>query len=72
MYRQQCEDLPHDLVLSLERILDLKPLPDTDHLDIVGDSFNVADVINAYFPDGASRAQGNGNSIIKGLTIVLT
>jgi vacuolar protein sorting-associated protein 53 len=56
MYRQQTEVLPHHLVLSIERILDLN---DTDPLDIVGDNFNVVDVINAYFPDGASRAQSN-------------
>jgi vacuolar protein sorting-associated protein 53 len=56
MYRQQSEVLPQHLVLSIERILDLD---DTDPLGIVGDSFNVVDVINAYFPDGASRAQGN-------------
>lgn len=53
MYGQQSEELPHDLALSITRILDLKSSPDTDPLDAVGDEFNVIDVINGYFPDGA-------------------
>lgn len=53
MYGQQTEELPHDLALSITRILDLKSSPDADSLDAVGDEFNVIDVINGYFPDGA-------------------
>ena len=53
MYGQQNEELPHDLVLSITRILDLKALPETDSLDAVGDGFNLIDVVNGYFPDGA-------------------
>jgi len=53
MYGEQSEELPHDLALSITRILDLKSLPETDPLDAVGDEFNVIDVVNGYFPDGA-------------------
>jgi hypothetical protein len=53
MYGQQSEELPHHLALSITRILDLKTSPDTDPLDAVGDEFNVIDVVNGYFPDGA-------------------
>ncbi|KAI9507909.1 Vps53-like protein [Russula earlei] len=57
MYPQESEELPHDLVLSIKRILDLKALPETDPLDTVGDGFNVIDVINLYFPDEESLGQ---------------
>jgi vacuolar protein sorting-associated protein 53 len=53
MYGQQGEELSHDLVLSITRILDLKASPETDPLDTVGDGFDVIDVVNEYFPDGA-------------------
>ncbi|KAI0256226.1 Vps53-like protein [Lactifluus subvellereus] len=54
MYHQQSQELPHDLILSIQRILDLKDLPETD---IVGDGFNAVDVINGYFPDEESLGQ---------------
>lgn len=53
MYGEQSEELPHDLALSITRILDLKSPPETDLLDAVGDEFNIVDVVNGYFPDGA-------------------
>ena len=53
MSGQQSEELSHDLVLSITRILDLKAPPETDPLDTVGDGFDIIDVVNEYFPDGA-------------------
>ena len=72
MYHQQSQELPHDLILSIQRILDLKDLPETDPLDIVGDGFNAVDVINGYFPDGASRTENSSSSITKGLAMLFT
>jgi hypothetical protein len=72
MYPQQNEDLPHDLVLSIRRILDLKPSPEDDPLDTVGDGFNVIDVINAYFPDGAFVLEATANWITKGSMLFIT
>ena len=57
MYDQQSEELPHDLVLSIARILDLKASPETDPLDAVGDKFDVIQVVNGYFPDGAHPSE---------------
>jgi hypothetical protein len=37
MYRQQNEELSRDLVLSIQRILDLNASPETDSLDAIGD-----------------------------------
>lgn len=59
MYRQQSEQLPRDLVLSIQRILDLN---ETDSLDTVGDGFNAIDVINGYFPNGASKYRAHGHN----------
>lgn len=47
------EELPHELLLSIGRILDIKESPEADPLDTIGDQFNVIDIINHYFPDGA-------------------
>lgn len=58
--RQQSEELPRDLVLSIQRILDLNASPETDTLDTVGDGFSATDVINGYFPDGASKCCTQG------------
>ncbi len=45
------EQLPHELLLSISRILDLKESPDP--LDTIETQSNVIDIINHYFPDGA-------------------
>jgi vacuolar protein sorting-associated protein 53 len=47
------EELPHELLLSIGRILDIKESPETDPLDTIGGQFNVIEIINHYFPDGA-------------------
>ena len=60
MYRQQSEELSRDLVLSIQRILDLHPSPETDSLDAIGDGFSPIDVINGYFPNGASKYRTEG------------
>jgi hypothetical protein len=46
------EELPHELLLSIGRILDIKDSPETDPLDTIGGQFNVIDIINDYFPNG--------------------
>ena len=66
MYGQPSEELSHDLVLSITRILDLKASPETDPLDTVGDGFDVIDVVNEYFPDGAFVLESTANWITKG------
>jgi vacuolar protein sorting-associated protein 53 len=51
------EELPHELLLSISRILDLRESSETDPLDTVGGQFNVIDIINHYFPNGASYSR---------------
>ena len=64
MYHQQSEELSRDLVLSIQRILDLNASPETDSLDTIGDGFSAIDVINGYFPNGASEYHPEGTSYI--------
>jgi hypothetical protein len=59
------EELPHDLLLSISRILDIKESPEADPLDTLGGQFNVIDIINRYFPNGAFVLRGNTNPITK-------
>ena len=54
MYRQANEELPHELILSIQRVLDIHPGPDSDPLDALTDDFNSVDVLNRYFPDGTA------------------
>ena len=44
--------LPHELILSIQRILELHPRRDSDPLDNLSDDFDPVGVINDYFPEG--------------------
>ena len=44
--------LPHELVLSIQQILDFHPNHDSDPLDDLSDDFDPVEIINGYFPDG--------------------
>ncbi|THH12677.1 hypothetical protein EW146_g7473, partial [Bondarzewia mesenterica] len=57
MYRPSSEELPHELIISIQRVLDLHPGPDTDPLDNLSDEFDSVNVLNGYFPDEASLGQ---------------
>lgn len=46
------ETLPHELILSIQRVLNLQPRTDTDPLDVLSNNFNPGGVLNGYFPDG--------------------
>lgn len=46
------DELPPELILSIERILDLHGQADTDPLERLTNDFNSISVLNDYFPDG--------------------
>ncbi|OSX65954.1 hypothetical protein POSPLADRAFT_1177410 [Postia placenta MAD-698-R-SB12] len=50
----QGDDLSSDLVISIERILDIRHGRDTDPLDILTNDFNAVGALNAQFPDESS------------------
>lgn len=52
MYRQHHDELPPELILSIQRILEIQPGPDSDPLDTLSDDLSTTDILNSYFPDG--------------------
>jgi vacuolar protein sorting-associated protein 53 len=49
---QKDDALPHELVLSIQRVLDFQAGPDSDPLDDLTDDFNPIGILNGIFPDG--------------------
>ncbi|TFK44162.1 Vps53-like protein [Crucibulum laeve] len=50
------EELPHEVILSIQRILELEPMEEIDSLDALTSTFSPVDLLNNYFPDEASLA----------------
>ncbi|EJD03009.1 uncharacterized protein FOMMEDRAFT_108090 [Fomitiporia mediterranea MF3/22] len=50
-------DLPHEVILSIERILNVENAPYSDSLDTLSSQFNPVRSLNELFPDEASLAQ---------------
>ena len=48
------DPLPHELIVSIQRVLDLHPGADADPLDDLSDGFSPIGVLNEFFPDGTS------------------
>ena len=51
-FRLREDELPPELILHIERILDLHTTQDSDPLDRLTNDFNPVGVLNEYFPDG--------------------
>lgn len=47
------DELPHEVVLSIQRVLELNSDPGDDPLDVLSRDFNPVDILNGFFPDGA-------------------
>jgi hypothetical protein len=56
MYGQREEELPHEVLLSIQRVLELQSGQETDPLDVLSDDFSPVDVLNTFFPDGVFRS----------------
>ncbi|OJT15430.1 Vacuolar protein sorting-associated protein 53 -like protein [Trametes pubescens] len=56
-FRLREDELPPELILSIERILDLHAQADTDPLDRLTNDFNSISVLNDYFPNEAALGQ---------------
>ncbi|KAG8214105.1 Vps53-like protein [Butyriboletus roseoflavus] len=50
-------ELPQELVLAIQRVLELNPGQNDDPLDDLSNNFNPVDVLNQLFPDEASLAR---------------
>ncbi|KAI0316499.1 Vps53-like protein [Amylostereum chailletii] len=56
MYQSPKDELPHELILSIQRVLDLHSSAQSDSLDNLAE-FNPVDILNQYFPDEESLGQ---------------
>jgi hypothetical protein len=48
------DDLPHEVILSIQRVLELEPSGEVDPLDGLSEKFNTVEILNDFFPDGSS------------------
>ena len=48
------DDLPHEVILSIQRVLELDPSAEVDRLDGLSEKFNAVEILNDFFPDGSS------------------
>ena len=67
-FRIREDELPPELILSIERILDIHTTPDSDPLDKLTTDFNPIATINDYFPDGVLSVEVQDTSDISFLT----
>lgn len=49
------EDLPHEVILSIQRVLEIEPNEEVDRLDGLSEKFNAVEILNDFFPDGAHQ-----------------
>ena len=48
------DDLPHEVILSIQRVLELESSEEVDRLDGLSEKFNTVEILNEFFPDGPS------------------
>jgi vacuolar protein sorting-associated protein 53 len=52
MYGERDDELPHEVILAIKRILNLQQSQNDDPLDSLSNEFSPVDLLNSYFPDG--------------------
>lgn len=50
-------ELPQEVIVAIQRILELNPENQKDPLDVLSNEFNPVDMLNQLFPDGMSRTE---------------
>ena len=54
-YSQMISDeLPHEVVLSIQRVLEIQSTEEVDRLDGLSEKFSAVEILNDFFPDGAT------------------
>jgi hypothetical protein len=51
------DELPHEVVLSIKRVLNLEPNLHDDPLDDLSSDFTPVDILNGFFPDGTYTSE---------------
>lgn len=52
----QNDELPHEVILAVQRVLEIVPAELTDHLDGLSQDFNPVAILNDFFPNGTRMA----------------
>ncbi|KAF4621282.1 hypothetical protein D9613_000203 [Agrocybe pediades] len=50
------DELPHEVILSIQRVLEIQNTDEPDRLDGFSQKFNAIEILNDFFPDEASLA----------------
>jgi hypothetical protein len=48
------DDLPQEVILAIQRVLEAVPGADSEQLNGLPSSFNAVAILNDFFPDGAT------------------
>lgn len=56
--RMYHDELPHEVILAIQRVLELPSGQDADPLDALSNEFKSVDILNGFFPDGTSQPLG--------------
>lgn len=46
-------ELPHEVVVSIQRVLEIQTTEEVDRLDGLSERFNAVEILNDFFPNGA-------------------
>lgn len=46
------DELPYEVILAIERVLEISPVEQPDQLDGLSQEFNPVTILNDFFPDG--------------------
>jgi len=53
------DDLPHEVILSIQRVLEINPTQEVDPLDGLTENFSAVGILNNFFPDGTRNNPGS-------------
>ena len=56
-------ELPPELLVSIQRVLELKEDADGDAIDGLGPNFSPVDALNKFFPNGARCSSTSAQSV---------
>lgn len=46
------DELPHEVILAIQRVLEIQPTEEIDRLDDLSERFNAVEILNDFFPNG--------------------
>jgi hypothetical protein len=46
------DELPHEVILAIQRVLEIQPTEEIDRLDGLSERFNAVEILNDFFPNG--------------------